>query len=137
MIVVDANIVAYLMITGRKTALARKLRELEPSWAVPSLCKHEFASLLGQYVMGGGMPAEDIPELWDRFGLIINGHEHEIEIPAAVLLSCERNINVYDANYVLLAQRLDVVLVTENKQLATSCPAETSTMRQYLKQAES
>ena len=27
MIVVDANIVAYLMITGRKTALARKLRE--------------------------------------------------------------------------------------------------------------
>ena len=136
MIVADANVVAYLVIAGRKTALARQLRELEPDWAVPSLCKHEFASLLGQYVMEGGMPAGDVPELWERFDLTINGHEHEIEIPAAVLLACERKINVYDAHYVLLAQRLDVALVTENKQLAARCPEETSTMRQYLKRAE-
>ena len=42
MIVVDVNVIAYLLINGEKTVEARSVRELDSDWIVPDLWRDEF-----------------------------------------------------------------------------------------------
>ena len=132
MIVVDANIVAYWVIEGDKTPLARRLRSLHPVWVVPSLCRHELASVLSVYFKHGGMDADDVAMLWESFTSVIEGHEYETAFPEAIMLARDHDISAYDAQYVLLAHQLSKPLITEDKKLCTQCPDKAQSMSQYL-----
>lgn len=136
MIVVDANIVAYWVIDGDKTPLARRLRSLHPVWAVPSLCRHELANVLSVYFKHGGINADDVPMLWEGFISVIDGHEYEVAFPDAIRLARDHAISAYDAQYVLLAHQLSKPLVTEDKKVCAQCPDRAQSMSQCLGMAD-
>ena len=46
MIVVDTNVIAYVLIEGDKTALAQQVAKKDPDWKVPPLWRHEFLNVL-------------------------------------------------------------------------------------------
>lgn len=50
MIVVDTNVVAYLLLPGPQTQLAEALRRHDRQWAVPPLWRSEFRNVLTQHV---------------------------------------------------------------------------------------
>jgi predicted nucleic acid-binding protein len=50
MIVVDANVVAYLVFGAHRTALARRAHRADPDWAAPGLWRSEIRSTLATYM---------------------------------------------------------------------------------------
>ena len=46
MIVVDVNVVAYLLIAGDKPSLAQQAWERDSHWRVPALWRHEMLNIL-------------------------------------------------------------------------------------------
>ena len=49
MIVVDSNVIAYCWINGERTALAHRLRRLDPDWHAPVLWRSELRNILTGY----------------------------------------------------------------------------------------
>ena len=50
MIVVDTNLIAYLLINGERTQRAEAMKQRDSEWAAPLLWRSEFRNLLSLYV---------------------------------------------------------------------------------------
>lgn len=117
MIVVDANVIAYWLIQGEFTALARHLRETEPEWIVPALCRHELANVIASYVKHDAMNVEDVPRLWQTIEAMLAGSEYDVDLSAGIAIAADKKISAYDAQYLWLSEVKDVPLVSQDKKL--------------------
>ncbi|MBE2200134.1 MAG: type II toxin-antitoxin system VapC family toxin [Anaerolinea sp.] len=132
MIVVDANIIAYLLINGDRTAEARQLHEREPEWIVPPLWQHEFLNVLATLVKQGGGTVADALEIWQLAQIHLVDREESVAMSEALKLATSAGISAYDAQYLTLASALGCVLVTEDKRLVQKFPDSAVTMQTYL-----
>ena len=122
MIVVDTNVIAYLLIEGDRTNRARSLWRDEPDWRVPPLWRHEFLNVLATFAKRGGADLADTTQLWTRAVDAIGSGEIEVDMSAALELAVTSQISAYDAQFITLARRLSVPLVTEDKKLRKTFP---------------
>jgi predicted nucleic acid-binding protein len=122
MIVVDVNVIAYLMITGDKTGLTRRLFRQEPNWRLPPLWRHEFLNVLATYVRHSGATVEDARKIWQQSLHLFSRQESNVDLLEALRLACRHKVSAYDAQYILLAIELGVPCVTEDQQLLTAFP---------------
>lgn len=130
MIVVDVNVIVYLLIHGERTSLAQALWELDPDWRVPSLWRHEFLNVLATLAKTGALEATAALSLWDEALDLMAEGESEIEMAQALSLAIQRGVSAYDAQYAALAGRLGVPLVTEDQRLRKALPHETMSMQE-------
>ncbi len=133
MIVTDANVIAYWLIEGDYTALARQLYEVDPVWIVPTLCRHELANVITSYVKHDAMAVIKVPALWQSLMLLIRGREYEVDLDHVIALAVEKNLSAYDAQYLYLAMSQGISLVTQDKKLMASIETAFS-ISQYLDQ---
>ena len=133
MIVVDTNVIAYWLIEGEYTALARQLRDTDPVWIVPTLCRHELANVLANYVKYEAMAIADVPVLWQSVESLIEGREYDVDLGQAIAMAVDNNLSAYDAQYLYLALSLDIPLISQDKKLIASVETVFS-MMQYLDQ---
>ncbi len=133
MIVADANVIAYWLIEGEFTALARRLYDREPTWVVPALCRHELANVIANYVKHRAMVVADVPLLWRNLESLVGGREYDVDYVEVIALAANNGISAYDAQYLYLAKSLGVLLITQDKRLATSTDSA-FTMAQYMDQ---
>ncbi|MEX0828586.1 MAG: type II toxin-antitoxin system VapC family toxin [Haliea sp.] len=117
MIVVDANVIAYWLIQGEFTALARRLRETEPEWIVPALCRHELANVIASYVRHGAMDVEEAPRIWQTVEAMLAGSEYAVDLSAVIAIAVDKQISAYDAQYLWLSEVKNVPLVSQDKKL--------------------
>lgn len=129
MIVVDVNVVAYYVIEGEKTALARELMQREPDWRLPELWRHEYLNVLATYARQGGATLEQARVLWRRAVELFGPREQATDAQAALALAIQASVSAYDGQYLALAQRLGTVLVTEDRRLLKAFPAIARTMQ--------
>lgn len=129
MIVVDVNVVAYYVIEGEKTALARELMQREPDWRLPDLWRYEYLNVLATYARQGGATLEQSRVLWRRAVELFGPREHSTDAEAALALAVQAPVSAYDGHYLALAQRLGTVLVTEDRRLLKAFPAIARTMQ--------
>ena len=50
MIVVDTNVIVYLMIEGEKTEMAQRTYRQDSAWFIPPLWRHELLNVLTTFV---------------------------------------------------------------------------------------
>jgi predicted nucleic acid-binding protein len=122
MIVVDVNVVAYLLIAGDKTEKAQQAWAKDPQWRLPSLWRHGLLNVLGAYVHSGGATADDAVAIWRQAIALLGSEEEQPAIEQALLLAAEHEISVYDAQYVALALTYRLPLVSEDKVLQRKFP---------------
>ena len=122
MIVVDTNVIAYLLIEGDRTNPARSLWRDDPDWRVPPLWRHEFLNVLATFARHSGADLADTTQLWTRAVDAIGPGEIEVDMSAALELAVTTQISAYDAQIITLARRLSVPLVTEQKKLRNTFP---------------
>jgi predicted nucleic acid-binding protein len=121
-IVVDTNVISYLLIEGQETAAARTVWTLDPEWRVPPLWRSEFLNVLATTVRARVLDGEQARLAWRRaVGLF--GHAEVEPVGEAVLDAAVRDgVSAYDAQFLVTAELLGVHLVTADRKLARARP---------------
>ena len=116
MIVVDTNVIAYLLIEGDRTADAQALRRADPDWRSEPFLLVEFSNLLATQVRAKALSGAQANSLLASAAQQVVSW---VEVPhaEALAVSLEQNVSAYDARFIACARRLSVPLVTEDSRL--------------------
>ena len=125
MIVVDTNVVAYLLLPGPQTAAAEALLEAQPTWAAPPLWRSEWRNVLVGYWRRGSLTLEQVIALQEQAETLVIGHEEPVQSEAVLQLAASSGCSAYDCEFVAAAQQLDAPLVTADRALLKAFPALT------------
>lgn len=125
MIVVDTNVLAYLYLPGPYTPAAEKLLQREPDWAAPLLWRSELRNILALYVRKGSLGFERAYEIQREAEAMLADSEYDVDSLEVLRLARDSRCTAYDCEFIALAQRLDVKLVTQDAKLRKAFPART------------
>ena len=117
MIVVDTNIIIYHWIPGQKTGAALQVGNLDPEWRVPSFWRTEFRNVLCGYLRRGHLSLAQVQEIRASAEGDLSGRDHDAAGALVLDIAAETGLSAYDAEFVALAETLNVPLVTEDRQV--------------------
>lgn len=123
MLVVDTNIVVYLLTKNERTARTRELWTTDPDWWAPRLLHYELVNAFSLMVKRQAVPLEaGIAGLEAGLGLV---RMLDREPPAARILeiASKSGLSAYDASYLATAEILRAPLITEDARILRAAPA--------------
>ena len=131
MVVVDTNVLAYLLIEGERTADAQALYARDPDWRSEGFVLVEFSNLLATYRRGGSLDSGLAADLLASAERILSG---SVNLPhaRALEIAAEFGVSAYDARFLGAARVLGTKLVTEDAKLRRAAPAVTQSLAQAL-----
>jgi predicted nucleic acid-binding protein len=124
-IVVDSNVVAYLYLPGEHTAKAEALLEQDPDWAAPVLWRSEFRNILAGYLRRKILTFDQACSLQSEAEDLFAGAEFEVDSKAVLELVRDSDCSAYDCEFIALANKLQVKLVTMDAKLLRAFPKRT------------
>jgi len=127
MVVVDTNVLVYLLIDGDHTANARQLYRLDAEWASEAFLLVEFSNVLATYERLGELAAGKADRLLAEAEARVS---QAVNLPASVALRFARgySVSAYDARFLAAAETLRARLVTEDTKLRAAAPALTQSI---------
>ena len=124
MVLVDTNVLAYLMLEGDRTSAAQELFERDADWRSEAFIMVEFSNVLTTYVRTKVLSRDQ--------GLkLLAGAEKLVPVLTSVQnaraleVATQFGISAYDARFVALAIQMKVKLVTEDAKLRAAVPSWT------------
>ncbi len=132
MIVVDSNILAYLYLPSELSAQAEQLLAQEPHWAAPVLWRSELRNVLALYIRKEILTLEQAYAIQTEAEALLNGTEYEVPSLDVLRLVESSACSAYDCEFVALAKRLNVKLVTADKKVLKEFPTVAMTLAQAL-----
>jgi predicted nucleic acid-binding protein len=118
-IVVDTNVIAYLLMPGDKTPEARRTLERDAVWAAPLLWRSELRSVLAVALRHRGLALTDALNVMEAATTLMADGEYAVPSAAVLRLAADSTCSAYDCEFVALAQELGVPLVTADRQVLT------------------
>lgn len=122
MIVVDSNVIAYCWIHGEKTEEAHRLRRLDADWHAPVLWRSELRNILAGYHRDGSLDERYVRQIMSAAEAGLAGREHHLPSERVFQVIEASRLSAYDAEFVALAEILDVTLVTEDRAILAAFP---------------
>ncbi|MEX2516852.1 MAG: type II toxin-antitoxin system VapC family toxin [Gammaproteobacteria bacterium] len=122
MIVVDTNILAYLYLPTVNTAQAESLLQNDPEWLAPLLWRSEFRNLLALYLRNKDMDFAQACEIQAEAETLLAGNEYAVDSYSVLQLTLESRCSAYDCEYVGLAKKLGIPLVTNDRKVLKAFP---------------
>ncbi len=122
MIVVDTNLVAYLLISGPHTALAERVLARDPEWAAPLLLHSELRNVLARRVRGGDAPLHAAVEAAVSAEELLEEREFQPNGAHVLRLAAASGCTAYDCEFIAVARDLAVPLVTLDRELLSAFP---------------
>ena len=135
MIVVDTNQVAYLLIGGDKTDLARQVLLRDSEWAAPLLWRSEFRSVLAQYLRREEIALSDAVKLQRKAESLLAGREFLVRSDRVLRLMASSGCSAYDCEFVALAKQLKVPLITWDRPVLSAFPATAMSPADFLEES--
>ena len=123
MIVADTNLIAYLLIGGTGTSVARSVFLRDPVWAVPLLWRSEFRNILAGYVRRKEIGIDEVLSVQEKAEQLVVGNEHLVESRHILHLVPKSTCSAHDCEFVALAERLAVPLVTSDRRILRDFPS--------------
>jgi predicted nucleic acid-binding protein len=124
-IVVDTNVLAYLLLPFEHSPQADKLFKRDPDWAMPILWRSEFRNLLAGYLRRKTLTFDDTLKIQAEAEALLAGNEHEVDSRRVLELVRDSDCSAYDCEFVALAVRLGVKVVTMDKKTLKAFPQHT------------
>ena len=125
MIVVDTNVIAYLFLRGDFAARAEAWLKDDRDWAAPLLWRSEFRNLLGGYLRRKQLTFEGVLEIQREAEGLLFGSEHVVDSQRVLELVRDSDCSAYDCEFVSLAMRLRVKLLTADGKVLRAFPEHT------------
>lgn len=125
MIVVDTNVVAYLFLGGEFASQAEAWLRRDREWAVPVLWRSEFRNLLSGYLRRKQLTFDAVRQIQREAEALLVGSEHEVDSERVFELVRDSNCSAYDCEFISVATRLRVKLVTSDKKILNAFPKQT------------
>lgn len=127
MVLVDTNVLVYLLIEGDRTVSAQALYASDSDWRSEAFILVEFSNVLATYVRTRALSLEKgkqlVAEAETRLPALTSfPHKQALEIAA------QFGISAYDARFIGLAKQLRVKLVTEDARLLAAAPSLTRSL---------
>ena len=122
MIVVDTNILAYVLLPYEHSAKADALFKRDPEWVAPILWRSEFRNLLAGYLRRKTLTFEEVLKVQAEAEAVLAGNEHEADSRRVLELVRDSDCTAYDCEFLSLAMRLGVKLVTMDAKLLKAFP---------------
>lgn len=134
MIVVDTNVIAYLLIEGDRTVDAQALRLADSDWRSEPFLLVEFSNLLATQVRAKALSAAQAKSLLESAAQQVAAW---VEVPhaEALAVALERQVSAYDARFVAYARRLSAPLVTEDSRLRAATPGSSMSIAEAVSRA--
>jgi predicted nucleic acid-binding protein len=125
LIVVDANVLAYLLLPYEFSARADALYKKDSEWAAPIFWRSEFRNLLAGYMRRKTLKFEEAARVQAEAETLMSGNEHEVDSRHVLELVRDSDCTAYDCEFVALAIKLGVKAVTVDKKLLKAFPEHT------------
>ena len=132
MIVVDTNILAHLFIENERTPIAQAVHIKDRHWIAPALWRHEFLNILAMHIRFKGVRLADATRVWEEAIVMMNDAEYYPDASQVLRMTEQWTLSAYDAQFVALAEHMDVACVTEDKELLRKCPDIAVRMEQFV-----
>jgi predicted nucleic acid-binding protein len=123
MIVVDANVIAYLLMLGKRSEAMDRLQDFDFEWVAPRLWLDEFLNVLCTYQRNGGIGSDQAVELLDDALALMEGNAYEVPPERVLTVARAPGCSGYDSQYIALAEDLGLRLYTCDQRILQKCPA--------------
>jgi predicted nucleic acid-binding protein len=121
-IVVDTNVLAYLVIRGPDSERAERVRVFDADWRAPSLFSHEWLNVVTRYMQLKKFERDEALRVYRR-GIALVKVDSLAPDPITILnLNLETGCTSYDCQFVALAQRLGTRMVTADQEVLRGFP---------------
>ena len=131
MIVVDTNVLVYLLVPGEHTEQAERVFHRDPMWAAPLLWRSEFRNVLAVYMRRRLLSLDQALQLTDNAEILMQGRECEVSSALVLSLVAGTRCSAYDGEFVALADDLRLPLVTSDARLLAEFPTTTIAMDSF------
>jgi predicted nucleic acid-binding protein len=117
MIVVDTNVMVYFLTGAGLGEDAALLFKKDPEWAAPPILMSELRNVLIGLLRKGDLQDHDAVSICDDAEAVLG--ERMAHVPSDVVLqnAIDSKVSAYDAEFITLARRLRVPLVTEDRAI--------------------
>ncbi len=132
MIVVDVDVIAYLLIDGAHTPQAEALLAEDPEWAVPLLWRSEWRNVLAGYLRRGELDPAGAREHLGAAKALVDGREHLVDDETVIDLVLASDCSAYECEYLALAAALQVPLVTFDRRILEAFPERATSAGAFL-----
>ena len=122
MIVVDTNVMVYLLTGSGPWEKAAELLVQDPEWAAPPILLSEIRNVLVGLLRRGQMGKEDALDICSDTEAILGDRVVPVPAQSVVKAALEGGMSAYDAEFVVLARRLGTPLVTADQAILDSAP---------------
>jgi predicted nucleic acid-binding protein len=123
-LLIDTNILVYLMMQGDRTPAAQQLYERDADWRSEGFVMVEFSNVLATCVRIKALAAEQAMKLLQD-ALVLLPVLTDVTHAQALETATQFGISANDARFIALAKQMRVKLVTEDTKLQAAVPSWT------------
>lgn len=131
MIVADTNLIAYLMIEGDFTPQAELVYQLDCNWIAPYLWRSEFRKILALYLRKNYLSMAEAKTIMAQGEALMKNKEFELDSASILEMIENSTLSAYDCEYVVLAKKLGINLITNDKKILESFPDLAVSLESY------
>ncbi len=122
MIAVDTNVIAYLFLRGESAARAEDWLRRDRDWVAPPLWRSEFRNILAGCMRRRQLGFDAAREIQREAEALLLGNEHEVDSQRVLELVRDSDCSAYDCEFVAVAMRLGVKLLTADRKVLAAFP---------------
>ena len=132
MIVVDTNIIAYLLLPTPYSDSVDTLYKLDSHWVAPALWKSEFRNVLALYLRKEIITLDKALQLQETAESIMIHNEFDISSSQVLALVDKSSCSSYDCEFIALARHFNARLITQDKKLLRAFPSTAVSVASFI-----
>jgi predicted nucleic acid-binding protein len=114
--------VAYAVLPGDRTEASLAVAARDPAWIAPTLWRFELRNVLATAMRVKSLKLPDALAAFSAAEELVADAELLASTEDCLRLAARGGVSAYDAEFVLVAERLGLPLVTADKKLAKAFP---------------
>jgi predicted nucleic acid-binding protein len=132
-IVVDTNVICYRWMASAYSEAAERAWAKDPDWIAPLLWRSEFRSALAGALRKRLVAPEAAISIAEKAEAQFVGREFLVSARAVLGLVAASRCSAYDCEFIALAQKHQIVLVTQDRDVLREFSAVAKSLEEFLR----